>query len=80
MAKCYYCSDEVTNDDLTEVDGQWIRVCKDCNEFIKEFGANGIRVLEDAMVDNIVKNMKAGYRVLYTSKERSAVLMPDVYK
>ena len=80
VAKCYYCDDAVTNDDLTLIDGQWLRVCADCREFIKEFGANGIKVLEDAMVDNIVKSMKSGYRVVYRSKERSAVLIPDVYK
>lgn len=80
MAKCYYCKDEVTNDNLTEVDGGCVRVCKDCNEFIKEFGANGIKVLEDAIVDNIVRGMKSAYRVLYTSKERRAELMPDIYE
>ena len=42
MAKCYYCGDEVTNDDLTEVDGQWIRVCADCWKFIGNYGTEDL--------------------------------------
>ena len=38
MAKCYYCTDEVTNDDLTEIDGACVRVCEDCRKFIDEYG------------------------------------------
>lgn len=38
MAKCYYCKDEVTNDDLTEIDGALVRVCADCQDFIDKYG------------------------------------------
>lgn len=40
MAKCYYCGDEVTNDDLTEIDGTCVRICADCRDFIAQFGAD----------------------------------------
>lgn len=40
MAKCYYCKDEVTNDDLTEIDGALERVCADCRDFIDHYGTN----------------------------------------
>lgn len=51
MAKCYYCGDEVTNDDLTEIDGDWLRVCADCRDFIDHYGTallDGAWFSEDA--------------------------------
>ena len=40
MSKCFYCDDKTTDDDLTLVDGQWIRVCADCRDFIDKYGTD----------------------------------------
>ena len=65
MAKCYYCGDEVTNDDLTEIDGTYVRVCADCREFIQQYGADELDHWVYAETD--VKEMKQFFR--YMAKE-----------
>ena len=58
MAKCYYCGDEVSNDDLTELNGTFVRICADCRDFIKEYGT---APLEDDYTSDI-KATKQYYR------------------
>lgn len=60
MAKCYYCKDEVTNDDLTEIDGALVRVCADCQDFIKQFCKEALE--ECLYSEKSVKEMKEEYR------------------
>ena len=60
MAKCYYCGDEVSNDDLTELNGALVRICPDCQEFIKEYGTKEL----DGWLwgEGDVKEFKQSYR------------------
>ena len=78
MAKCYYCKDEVTNDDLTEIDGDWLRVCADCRNFIDNLGTE---LLDNACGDcEKVKRTKQWIRLHkeQMSKMKEAYLrMPD---
>lgn len=61
MAKCYYCGDEVTNDDLTEIDGACVRVCADCQNFI---GNCGTELLDSACGNHEeVKRIKSWIRL-----------------
>jgi hypothetical protein len=57
MAKCYYCGDEVTNDDLIEIDGDWLRICPDCREFITDYGT---APLDDYTGDNTTVTVTKG--------------------
>jgi len=32
MAKCYYCGEETSNENLMELDDTFVRVCENCRE------------------------------------------------
>ena len=68
MAKCYYCDDEVTNDDFVELDGDWLRICPDCREFITDYGT---APLDDCTGD--IKAIKQYYR------ELNDKMLPNLY-
>lgn len=62
MSKCFYCDDKTTDDDLTLVDGQWIRVCADCRDFIEKYGTD---LLNNSVMPDEVKETKAYIRRKY---------------
>ena len=71
MAKCYYCGDEVTNDDLVELDGGWLRICPDCREFITDYGTD--KLDEWLFGEGDVKEFKQLYRQYFAEKRDSCV-------
>ena len=71
MAKCYYCGDEVTNDDFVELDGGCLRICPDCREFITDYGTD--KLDEWLFGEGDVKEFKQLYRQYFAEKRDSCV-------
>ena len=66
MAKCYYCGDEVSNDDFVELDGDWLRICPDCREFITDYGTD--KLDEWLFGEGDIKERKHMYRQYFDKK------------
>lgn len=53
MAKCFYCELEINKDNLTEIDGGFLRVCDECQKFIQKYGVEWFEQQIDLHLGNV---------------------------